>query len=73
MKIVEVYFHCMKHFEKEDFYTANFAERKSLFDLQYSKYNIEEQIITASYLVIFVQKGIKIFVFARSQDNEKWS
>ena len=67
-------FHCMKHYEKEDFLYSKFLPKENpFFDSQFSKYNFEEQIFTTSYLVILVQKGIKIFVFARSQNNEKWS
>ena len=53
------------------FYTANFAKRKSLFWFAvFLNIILRNIIITTSYLVILVQKGIRIFVFARSQDNE---
>ena len=38
------------------------------------QYNIEEQIIITQAIWSFLfQIGIRIFVFARSQNNEKWS
>ena len=60
MKTTGVYFHSMKHYEKEDFFIQQILPKENpFFDSQFSKYNFEEQIFTTSYLVIFVQKGIK--------------
>ena len=60
MKTTGVYSHSMKHYEKEDFFIQQILPKENpFFDSQFSKYNFEEQIFTTSYLVIFLQKGIK--------------
>ena len=74
MKTTGVYSHSMKHYEKEDFFIQQILPKENpFFDSQFSKYNFWGTDFYYKLLGHFCWERYQIFVFARSQNNEKWS